>query len=98
MARNSRRKRDQICSHGVGNKLAELWRKLRVKVTSFDSVDVESVGRNSIEQWQFVEADAVDDRRASTATPSTWHDERPRRTRADRAPESPMPSETAAFD
>ena len=39
-----RRKRDQICSHGVGDKLAELWRKLRVKVTSFDSVDVE-IGR-----------------------------------------------------
>lgn len=68
MAGIFRRERDEGCSQGVGDKLAELWKELRMKVLSFAGVDDKPEERESIEQPELEEDEAFDDGRASIAT------------------------------
>ena len=82
----------------MGDKLAEFWKELRFNLTSFDRVDDESAGRESIEKRELEADNAVDDARASTAVLSTPHSQRSGHRRADQAPESPLPTATAEFD
>jgi len=93
-----RHERDEGCSQGLGDKLAALWKELRLKVLSFVGVNDKLEERESIEQPELEEDEAFDDGRASIASLSTPHGQRSRRRGADEAPESPLPTDTAAFD
>ena len=71
MAGIFRRERDEGRSQGVGDKLAELWKELRLKVPSFAGVDDKPEERESIEQAELEEDEAFDDGRASIASFTT---------------------------
>ena len=59
MAGIFRRERDEGRSQGVGDKLAELWKELRLKVPSFAGVDDKPEERESIEQAELEEGRSV---------------------------------------
>jgi len=98
MAGIFRQKRDELCSHGLGDKLAALCNALLLKALASVGVDDTIVKRECIEQKELKEHEAFDDKKASTAPLSTLDFQRSRRRRADEAPESPLPTDTAAFD
>jgi hypothetical protein len=94
MAGLFRHKRDESCSQGVGDRLVELWKKVRLKVTSFAGFDDKPEERELFEQRELEDDEEINGEKAS----STPHGQRSRRRRADEAPESPLPTDTAAFD
>ena len=53
MGRIFRRERDDGCAHGVGDRLAELWKEVLRSVPSFVGADDKRKARESIEQPKF---------------------------------------------